>query len=131
MGYSPWDREELDTIGRLALSRDVAPGVQLGTLQWSREMELGGQGCTVGGRLKCGRSISIHIADSHCCTAYSKLKKNEKETHNKVTDYFKDEKKKIRFNMKGYVFQELFAFSFASAKYFLKYYQVKLCLKIL
>ena len=95
MGYSPWDREELDTIGRLALSRDVAPGVPLGTLQWSREMELGGQGCTVGGRLKCGRSISIHIADSHCCTAYSKFKKkNEKETHNKVTDYFKDEKKK-------------------------------------
>lgn len=37
---------------------------------------------------------------------------------------------KLRFNMKGYVFQELFAFSFASAKY-LKYYQVKLCLKIL
>ena len=33
--------------------------------------------------------------------------------------------------MKGYVFQELFAFSFASAKYFFKYYQVKLCLKIL
>ena len=33
VGYSPWDHEELDTIGRLALSRDVAPGVQLGNLQ--------------------------------------------------------------------------------------------------
>lgn len=32
--------------------------------------------------------------------------------------------------MKGYVVQELFAFSFTSAKYF-KCYQVKLCLKIL
>ena len=53
MGYSPWDREELDTIGRLALSRDVAPGVQLGTLQWSREMELGGAG------VHCGREAQV------------------------------------------------------------------------
>ena len=32
VGYSPWDHEELDTIGRLALSRDVAPGGQLGNV---------------------------------------------------------------------------------------------------
>ena len=50
----------------------------------------------------------------------SKMRKKKKKT----------QKHKLRFNMKAYVFQELFAFSFALAKY-LKYYQVKLCLKIL
>ena len=59
VGYRSWDHEELDTIGWLALSRDVVPGVQLGILQWPREMEVAGRGGGGGGGQHYGREAQV------------------------------------------------------------------------